>query len=80
MTFPRGFLVKTADRGRTAVEAGIGGGTLPVLAMQEMILGGNIIVWVNDHEVLSIEDAREVVWQLEIGQTEEVNCFARSTK
>ncbi len=37
--------------------------------MQEMILGGDIILQVNGHPILSLEDARTVVRGLEIGQT-----------
>lgn len=68
--FTRGFLVETVEPGSAADEAGIRGGTLPVLwGMQEMILGGDIIIQVNGREIQSIEDAREVVRHLEIGQT-----------
>lgn len=80
MTFPQGLLVKTVEIGRAADEAGIGGGNLPVLVLQEMILGGNITVGVYGHELVSIEDAREVVRQPEIGQIVKVNCLARATK
>jgi len=37
--------------------------------MHEMILGGDIIIQVNGTEVQSLEDARIVVQELEIGQT-----------
>jgi S1-C subfamily serine protease len=66
----RGFLVETVEPGSAADKAGIRGGTLPVQwGMQEMILGGDIIVQVNGTEIQSLEDARIVVQELEIGQT-----------
>lgn len=68
--FARGFLVETVEPGSAADKAGIRGGTLPVLwGMQEMILGGDIILQVNGHPILSLEDARTVVRGLKIGQT-----------
>jgi S1-C subfamily serine protease len=68
--FTRGFLVETVEPGSAADKAGIRGGTLPVQwGMQEMILGGDIIVQVNGTEIQSLEDARIVVQELEIGQT-----------
>lgn len=71
--FTRGFLVETVEPGSAADEAGIRGGTLPVSwGMQQMILGGDIIIQVNGHPILSLEDAREVVRQLKIGQTVKV--------
>jgi putative serine protease PepD len=71
--FTRGFLVETVEPGSAADMAGIRGGSLPVLwGMQEMILGGDIIMQVNGKEVLSIEDARDVVRGLKIGQTVKV--------
>ena len=72
--FTRGFLVETVEPGSAADKAGIRGGSLPVLwGLQEMILGGDIIMQVNGKEVLSIEDARDVVRGLKIGQTVKVN-------
>ena len=71
--FTRGFLVETVEPGSAADKAGIRGGSLPVLwGLQEMILGGDIIVQVNGTEVLTIEDARDVVRGLKIGQTVKV--------
>ena len=71
--FTRGFLVETVEPGSAADEAGIRGGTLPVSwGMQQMILGGDIIIQVNGHPILSLEDAREVVRQLKIGQAVKV--------
>ena len=68
--FTRGFLVETVEPGSAADKAGIRGGSLPVQwGMQEMILGGDIIIQVNGTEIESLEDARIVVQQLEIGQT-----------
>ena len=68
--FTRGFLVETVEPGSAADKAGIRGGTLPVQwGMHEMILGGDIIIQVNGTEVQSLEDARIVVQELEIGQT-----------
>lgn len=68
--FTRGFLVETVEPGSAADKAGIRGGTLPVQwGMQEMILGGDIIVQVNGTQILSLEDAGVVVRELEIGQT-----------
>ncbi len=68
--FARGFLVETVEPGSAADKAGIRGGTLPVLwGMREMILGGDIILQVNGHPILSLEDARTIVRGLEIGQT-----------
>jgi len=71
--FTRGFLVETVEPGSAADKAGIQGGTLPVLwGMQEMILGGDIIVQVNGHPIFTLEDARTAVRALEIGQTVKV--------
>jgi putative serine protease PepD len=71
--FTRGFLVETVEPGSAADKAGIRGGSLPVLwGLQEMILGGDIIVEVNGREVLTIEDARDVVRELKINQTVKV--------
>ena len=71
--FTRGFLVETVEPGSAADKAGIRGGSLPVLwGLQEMILGGDIITQVNGKEVLSIEDARDVVRSLKIGETVKV--------
>jgi putative serine protease PepD len=68
--FTRGFLVETVEPGSAADKAGIRGGTLPVQwGMQEMILGGDIIVQVNGTQIQSLEDAGVVVRELEIGQT-----------
>lgn len=68
--FTHGFLVETVEPGSAADKAGIRGGTLPVLwGMQEMILGGDIILQVNGHPIDSLEDARNAVLALEIGQT-----------
>jgi len=66
----RGFLVETVEPGSAADKAGIRGGTLPVQwGMQEMILGGDIIVQVNGTQIQSLTDAGAVVQELEIGQT-----------
>ena len=68
--FTRGFLVETVEPGSAADMAGIRGGTLPVQwGMQEMILGGDIIIQVNGTEIQSFDDVRIVVQELEIGQT-----------
>ena len=68
--FTRGFLVETVEPGSAADKAGIRGGTLPVRwGMQEMVLGGDIIIQVNGTMIQSLEDARIVVQELEIGQT-----------
>jgi S1-C subfamily serine protease len=68
--FTRGFLVETVEPGSAADKAGIRGGSLPVQwGMQEMILGGDIIIQVNGTKILSLEDARIVVQELKIGQT-----------
>jgi len=68
--FTRGFLVETVEPGSAADLAGIRGGTLPVQwGMQEMILGGDIIVRVNGTEIQSLRDAAAVVRELQIGQT-----------
>ena len=65
-----GFLVETVEPGSAADKAGIRGGTLPVQwGLQEMILGGDIIVQVNGREIKSLEDARYVVRNLKIGET-----------
>jgi serine protease Do len=65
-----GFLVETVEPGSAAAKAGIRGGSLPVKwGLQEMILGGDIIVQVNDREITSLEDARLVVRELKIGET-----------
>ena len=66
----RGFLVETVEPGSAADKAGIRGGTLPVQwGMQEMILGGDIIVQVNGTQIQSLKAAGVVVQELEIGQT-----------
>jgi putative serine protease PepD len=66
----RGFLVETVEPGSAADKAGIRGGTLPVQwGMQEMILGGDIIVQVNGTQIQSLKTAGVVVQELEIGQT-----------
>ena len=68
--FTRSFLVETVEPGSAADKAGIRGGSLPVQwGMQEMILGGDIIIQVNGTEILSLEDARILVQKLKIGQT-----------
>ena len=65
-----GFLVETVEPGSAADKAGIRGGSLPVQwGLQEMILGGDIIVEVNGREIKSLEDARYVVRNLKIGET-----------
>ena len=62
--------METVEPGSAADKAGIRGGMLPVLwGMQEMILGGDIIVQVNGNHVRSLDDARLLVKELEIGQT-----------
>jgi len=78
--FTHGFLVETVEPGSAADKAGIQGGTLPVLwGMQEMILGGDIILQVNGHPILSLEDARNAVRSLEIGQTVSVKLLRNGT-
>ena len=65
-----GFLVETVEPGSAADKAGIRGGSLPVQwGLQEMILGGDIIVEVDGREIKSLEDARYVVRNLKIGET-----------
>lgn len=69
----RGFLVETVEPGSAADKAGIRGGTLPVLwGMEEMILGGDIIVQVNSVKIHSLSDAAAVVRGLKIGKTVKV--------
>jgi len=73
-SFSRGFLVETVEPGSAADKAGIRGGTLPVLwGMEEMILGGDIIIQVNGKKIQSLQDARVEVRELEIGQTVRVS-------
>lgn len=65
-----GFLVETVEPGSAADKAGIRGGTLPAQwGLQEMILGGDIILQVNGQEINSLENARDVVRKLKIGET-----------
>ena len=71
--FTRGFLVETVEPGSAADKAGIRGGSLPVLwGLQEMILGGDIIIAVNGRQILSLADAQDVVRELKIGETVKV--------
>ena len=68
-SFTTGFLVETVEPGSAADKAGIQGGFLPVtLGMQEMLLGGDIIVSVDGQPIRSLEDAMSAVSSLEIGQ------------
>jgi putative serine protease PepD len=73
-SFTRGFLVETVEPGSAADKAGIRGGTFPVLwGMEEMILGGDIIIQVNGKKIQSLQDARVEVRELVIGQTVRVS-------
>ena len=60
--FTRGLLVDTVKPGCGANEVGIRASTLPVpREIQEMIVGGDIIIQVDGRQILSIVDARELV-------------------
>ncbi len=69
-----GFMVETVEPGSAADRAGIRGGTVPVMiGGAEMILGGDIITAVDGVPVTTLEQAKEMVRSLRIGQTVRVS-------
>jgi S1-C subfamily serine protease len=68
---PRGFLVIEAAPGGPADAAGVQGGNTPVqLAGREIVLGGDVILAINDREVRKIDDVLGYLQQAtEVGET-----------
>lgn len=74
---PRGFLVIEPAPGGPADTAGIQGGNIPVqIAGRENVLGGDVILAIDDREVRKIEDVLGYVAQAtEVGDTVTVNVW-----
>src|SRR5918992_1936734 len=68
---PRGFLVIEAAPGGPADAAGVRGGNTPMqLAGREIVLGGDVILAINDREVRKIDDVLGYLQQAtEVGET-----------
>ena len=68
---PRGFLIIEAAPGGPAEAAGIQGGDTPMqLAGREILIGGDVILAINDREVRKIDDVLGYLQQAtEVGET-----------
>jgi S1-C subfamily serine protease len=68
---PRGFLVIEAAPGGPADAAGVQGGNMPVqLAGREIVLGGDVILAIDDRDVRKIDDVLGYLQQAtEVGET-----------
>jgi len=73
LDIPPGFLVETVEPGSPADAIGINGGTFPiVLAGEEYLLGGDILLSVNGEPLMDMETVSEIALSLEVGATIEL--------
>jgi S1-C subfamily serine protease len=72
----RGFLVEVVERNSPAGVAGIVGGRLPVkVGSRSMILGGDVIVAINDIELKNVESLQRALKTIVIGTRARLKVF-----
>ena len=68
LEIPPGFLVETVEPGSPAEQIGLRGGNFPVvIAGQEFLLGGDMLVSVNGEELDSMESVSRIARALRVG-------------
>jgi len=71
-----GFLVEAVERGSPASVAGIVGGRLPVkVGTRSLILGGDVIVAINDIELKNVESLQRALKTVRIGTQARLKVF-----